>query len=43
MDLQEMECVGHGLDRGGSGYSWRAFVKAVMNHRVPQNAGEFRE
>ena len=30
---------GHGLDPHGSGNRWRALVNAVMNLRVPYNAG----
>ena len=42
MDLQEAGCwdmdwIELALDRG----RWRTFVTAVMNLRVPQNAGNF--
>jgi hypothetical protein len=42
MDLQEVGCVVMewielAQDRG----RWRTLLSAVMNHRVPQNAGEF--
>ena len=42
MDLQEVGCeymdwIGLAQDR----YRWRTLVSAVMNLRVPQNAGNF--
>jgi hypothetical protein len=40
MDLQEVGVLEYGLDRAISGQG-QALVNAVMNRRVPYNAGKF--
>jgi hypothetical protein len=42
MDLQEVGWDGVAwIDMAKDRYGWRAFVNAVMNLRVPYNAGNF--
>ena len=42
MDLQEVRCGGiDWIDLTLDSYRWRALVSAVMNLRVPLNAGNF--
>jgi hypothetical protein len=42
VDLQEVGCeVMDWIELAQDGYRWRTLVNVVMNHRVPQNAGNF--
>jgi len=42
LDLQEVGCeVMDWLDLAEDRDRWRALVNVVMNHKVPQNAGNF--